>query len=521
MSDNTNILDTLDIDSINSGQEALKTEHEALKTLHSTLQETVDKLNGDMISKSEFKERIDRIAADLEKHATDLETIRNTVSVKADRFIYQDYRSMLEGKDWLAHDDRTPFTDLECRGYALFQMPVDYERMDHGQELKNLRDLHDAFILCDAFGRYKGASSGRYKTENSIMYKQLHKGVAFFDAKLAHAMAGGNSGYGTEWVPIETSAAFNEIARIQPTLSNRFQTWVMPVGASAYFPFQEGKATVYKGSEALVDNPVQARKTNAATGRKLFTPVPFIGALKASEEITEDSIIEMVGFIRRELAVAILDGLDSAIINGDTTATHMDHAVGAGLYWQSYGVQTAFKGLRRIAVDDSTTFDHETWSSGSGQGSFEMPGAMHAKQQLGLLGLRNNECVYVTGAKGGAELMTMWQTEDFSGNTLAMMISGIMPNIHGSPVHLSGEYLEDLESDGFGDTGDGTETHSSICCVHTPSFRVGQRRGVTIEMDKDILTQQQAFVATARYDFGKVCSSTLKPVSCAINVQHT
>jgi len=519
MSDTENVLATLDVDEINDSQAALKTQCEELLTTQATLHETVDKLNNDMISKAEFAERVDRIGKDLQEMSDSLEVVRNASTVKSERFIYNDYRALLSGKDWLAHDDRTPFSDVECRGYVLFQMPVDYEKMDHGQELKNLRDLHDAFLLTNAFNTYKGKAN--YKIETSTMYKQLRKSVEFFDPTLAHAMAGGNSGYGTEWVPVETSAQFNEIARIQPTLSNRFQTWIMPTGASAYFPFQEGKATVYKGGEALVDNPTQARKTNIATGRKLFTPSVFIGALKASEELTEDSIIEMVGFIRRELAVAILDGLDSAIINGDTGGTHIDHAVGAGLYWQTYGVQTCFDGLRKICVTDSTTFDHESWSSGTGVGSFEMDGAMHAKQLLGLLGLRNNECVFVTGAKGGAELMTMWATEDFTGNTLSMMISGVMPNIHGSPVHLSGEYMEDQESDGFGDTGSATEKHTSMCCVHTPSFRVGQRRGVTIEMDKDILTQQQAFVATARYDFGKVCSSTLTPVSCAINMQHT
>lgn len=521
MPNDKNILETLDIDAINSSQEALKTKHEELMGVHATLQETVDKLNGDMISKAEFTERVDRIAADLEKHAENLEVIRNASTVKAERFVYNDYRALLQGKDWLAHDDRTPFNDLECRGYALFQLPVDYDKMDHGQELKNLRDLHDAFLMCDAFNRYKGASSGRYKTETSIMYKQLRQGVELFDPKLAHAMAGGNAGYGTEWVPVETSAAFNEIARIQPTLSNKFQTWTMPVGASAYFPFQEGKATVYKGGEALVDNPVQARKTNAATGRKLFTPSMFIGALKCSEELTEDSIIEMVGFIRRELAVAILEGLDSAIINGDTTATHMDHAVGAGLYWQSYGVQTAFKGLRRLAVDDTMTFNAESYTTGTGVGTMEIHIALHAKALMGVLGVRSSECLFVTGVKGKTEVQTMWTVEDFTGNTLGMMISGDVPNMDGTPVFISGEYLEDLEDDGFGDTGDDTEKHTSLLCVHLPSFRIGQRRGVTIEMDKDILTQQQAFVATARYDFGKVCSTTLKPVACAINIQHT
>ena len=512
-------LKTLDIDDINTSHDTLKTKYEELLTTHTALNETVTKLSNDMISKSEFKERMERISEDLSKQSEDMEVMRNASSVKAERFVYNDYRSLLEGQDWLVHEDRTPFSPLECRGYALFQLPVAYDKMEYGQELKNLRDLHDAFIFTDVFNRHKHGPSGRYKVEQSIMFKRLTKGVEKFDAKLAHAMAGGNTGFGAEWVPTETSSAFNEIARIQPNLANRFETWIMPVGASAYYPFQEGKAVVYKGSEALVDNPVQARKTNIATERKLFSPKVFIGALKASEELTEDSIIEMVGFIRRELAVAILEGLDSAIINGDTTSPHMDNA--AATQWETYEVETAFKGLRRIAVDDSTTFDAEAYETGSGVGAMEISVILKAKSLMGVLGVKSSECLYVTGVKGKTEVQTMWANEDFTGNTLGVMVSGDLPTADGSEFHISGEYLEDLESDGFGNAAAGTDKHTSLCAVHLPSFRIGQRRGVTIEMDKDILTQQQAFVATARYDFGKVASSTLTPVSCAINIQHT
>lgn len=144
---------------------------------------------------------------------------------------------------------------------------------------------------------------------------------------------------------------------------------------------------------------------------------------------------------------------------------------------------------------------------------------LYAKGLMGVIGVRNSECLFVTGVKGKKEIQTMWVNEDQIG-VLALMISGQVPDIDGTPVYISGEYLEDQESDGFGDNV-GAEKHTSILCVHTPSFRVATRRDVTLEMDKDILTQQQVFVATARYDFGKVCSSSLDPVVCGINVQHT
>lgn len=513
----TDGLQTLDVDAIHTEHADLKAKQEEISAVQATLREEVTKLQNHAIGKAEFTDRMTKIADDLTTIEHDLQVMRQAAAVKESRFIYNDFRSVLEGFDWLRHDDGRKFTDIEYRAYALFQLPISYDKFDHGQELKNLRDLHDAFILVDAYNTFKHSKGHRYTPTQHALFKQLTNQVKKFDETLYHAMAGGNTGYGAEWIPTGFSSEFNDILRIQPALANKFQVWNMPPGASGYFPFQEGKASVYKGGESLVDNAEQARKTNIATDRKLFSPVPFIGALKTSEEITEDSLFEMVGFVRRELATAVLEGLDSAIINADTTSPHMDNA--AETYWNSYDVETSFKGLRRIAVDDSNTFDVEGPASGTGVGALEMVCFLYAKGLMGVIGVRNSECLFVTGVKGKKEIQTMWVNEDQIG-VLALMISGQVPDIDGTPVYISGEYLEDQESDGFGDNV-GAEKHTSILCVHTPSFRVATRRDVTLEMDKDILTQQQVFVATARYDFGKVCSSSLDPVVCGINVQHT
>ena len=101
------------------------------------------------------------------------------------------------------------------------------------------------------------------------------------------------------------------------------------------------------------------------------------------------------------------------------------------------------------------------------------------------------------------------------------LISGQLPLIDGSPVYISGMYNEALDSDGLGHATVASGDHTSLLCCHVPSFRIAQRRGITLEVNKDILTQQQQFVATARYDFGKVSADDVYPVVCGINVQHT
>jgi hypothetical protein len=306
------------------------------------------------------------------------------------------------------------------------------------------------------------------------------------------------------------SAEFSEILRVQPMLASKFITWLMPRGGSAKYPFQNGRAVVYKGGEALVDNAEEARKTNIATGVKTFTPTLFIGALVASEELTEDTILDMVAFVRKELATALLEGLESAVINGDDSATHFDNANGTTSY-QTYNVETAFKGLRKLSIANYV-------QAADTVNGLVLSDFVAAKQKMAVAGLVPSDCIYVTGIKGKAAVQAALFAEDALG-VLAFMLSGTVPNIDGSEVYISGGYNEALHSAGVADvTG---VKYTSMVCAHKPSFRIGQRRGTTLEFNKNILTQQQQFVCSARYDFGKVCADSIAPVASIIRMKHT
>lgn len=500
-------------------QNAVKTvDHEqAVKELRDCYNGVKDGLadfQAGVLTKDELSVKFEKIGEKFNEITTDLEAVKQLRSMREHYVVYDDVKSLINDQDivWLTDDNGVQVSPIEQRAYKLFQMPVNYDKLNCGQELKNLRNLHDAFIFWHAYAKKRKSN---FRVENSKLWKQLVNAVQTFDEEVYNAMAGGNTGYGAEFVPTEMSAEFNELLRITPTVSQHFQIWNMPRGGSAYYPFQNGRAVAYKGSEATVNNPVEARKTNIATDRKLFTPDVFIGALVSSEELSEDSIIDMETFIRNELATVILEKLDSAIINGDTTSPHQDND--EATVYETYDLETAFIGLRAMAADDSKTFNIETVAGDTGVGALTLSCFTHCKGLMAEAGMRSDQCIFVTGMKGRIEIQKALWAEDASG-ILAYMISGALPTIDGSKVVISGMYNEALESDGLAGTD---ADHTSLCSAHTPSWRIGQRRGVTVEYDKNILTQQKAFVATARFDFGKICASSIYPVACGINIQHT
>jgi len=73
----------------------------------------------------------------------------------------------------------------------------------------------------------------------------------------------------------------------------------------------------------------------------------------------------------------------------------------------------------------------------------------------------------------------------------------------------------------MGTTGlrDSSSTHKGIICLNRQKgFKIGLRRGVTLEFEKNIRTQQWAFVATRRMDFQNMQPSTRYPVSYGYNI---
>ncbi len=500
-------------ESVLSEQERLGTEVTDLQGILNEIRETQTKLTSNSITKTEFAERLESMATELETVRTEMAEAKAAKSVNDQKFAYTDYRSMITEFVWLTDDDGNKLDDIAQKAYCLFQMPVDYDKMEAGYDLKNLRDLHDATIIADAMLRFRDRD--RYSIQKNRLFKQLIKATEVFDKDVALAMAGGNAGYGAEWLPTEMSTEFSEILRKQPRLANKFTMWNMPKGGSAKYPFQNGKAVVYKGGEALVDNAEEARKTNIATGVKTFTPDVFIGALVSSEELTEDAILDMVEFIRNELAIALLEGLESAVINGDDSGTHFDNT--DTTIYQTYNVETCFKGLRKLAQSNGRNIEDS--SASTGVNALELVNFIDAKGDLGVAGLTPQECIYITGIKGRTQVQQALYKEDALG-VLAYMISGVLPNIDGSEIYISGQYDEQLQSDGIRHVSTDVK-HTSMVCTHKPSFRIAQRRGITLEFNKNILTQQRQFVATARWDFGKISADSITPVSGMENMQHT
>ena len=78
-----------------------------------------------------------------------------------------------------------------------------------------------------------------------------------------------------------------------------------------------------------------------------------LGALTVfSEEVSEDSIIAIIPFLRNKLGNAIANSVERAILDGDVTATHQDFDVTAAT-----DARKAWPGIRKDCIAGASTYD--------------------------------------------------------------------------------------------------------------------------------------------------------------------
>jgi len=99
----------------------------------------------------------------------------------------------------------------------------------------------------------------------------------------------------------------------------------------------------------------------------------------------------------------------------------------------------------------------------------------------------------------------------------ATWLSGTLSNFDGIPIVLTSKISETLSDAGLDDGADGTDM-SGILCVHTPSFKIGHRRGITVEAEKQATVQQVFVVASQRASFQKIAKSTDIPVAYGFQI---
>lgn len=295
---------------------------------------------------------------------------------------------------------------------------------------------------------------------------------------------------GTEFVPRDLSSQLIERVNLDLMVVALFPAIEMPTN-----PFDiPGKAVsrVRLGTlaEATADTgQTKAKKVTPGTRKVTLTAKKFAGEALVSKEEVEDSIIAIMPFITEDLTEYMGADLEDAAINGDADGTHQDSDT-----TDADDPRAGWDGLRKSTLAAA--------KNDAGNDALTVADLRANRADMGKYGVRPQKLAHILSIKGYIQLLgdsNLLTIDKYGPN--ATLLTGELGKVDNSPVIVSEYVRQDLNATGV---YDGTTTNrSTAISVYTPGFVRGIRRGVTVQVLKELYAEsdQDAILATTRQAF--------------------
>jgi HK97 family phage major capsid protein len=307
------------------------------------------------------------------------------------------------------------------------------------------------------------------------------------------ALVSDTAAQGGDWVPVAMSASIFEDIRIATVVAQQLMQINMP-SLTMKTPYNVGNATTYLTSQGVNQTPAALD-----TGSPTLSAKGFGTAMEFTGEMEEDSIAPVLPIVRQTMISDQAEALETALINGDDAATHMD---GAAVEGGSGDVRKAWDGFRFLTYTSSLTTDLNT---------LNVENVRLLTSNMGKYGIMPDQNFWLTGPKIMVKLLSLKDNQNNQAvltmdklGPNATIVTGQIANIDGSPLLVSGQYPEWEDSTGiYGDSG-GTPsayTQSSMLKINKRMFWLGNRRPLRIEQDRVVLGDYTVVVAKSRWAF--------------------
>ena len=222
--------------------------------------------------------------------------------------------------------------------------------------------------------------------------------------------------------------------------------------------------------------------------------------------------------VRSSLVRNAAEVIDDVLLNADTTTTNNINADGATISKSDAGKAhwlLGFDGLLHLPLVDNTTQgnDHNAGASDS------MFNEIRAK--LGKHGVRPSELAYIMDVDTYIRSLsiTNFRTLDKLGPN-ATLLQGQLAAVEGIPVLVS-EQMKAADADGKVTNGGNTSSTGRLLIVNRGQWRVGFRRELTIETERDIQKRQNIMVVSMRIAFAERTGTRSSAIHTALQYNIT
>jgi HK97 family phage major capsid protein len=295
------------------------------------------------------------------------------------------------------------------------------------------------------------------------------------------------SGAGDEWVPTAVSSSYIEEYELERRVVGMLRQIQMPSD-----PFDlpvQNSVTIARiqGENASIS------EANFGTGKITLDAVKLSEFMILPEELNEDSAPAIFELARSEVVEAQGRAIETAVINGDTTGTHMDSDVAA-----ASDARKAWKGLRKLALANSANGSTVDFSAAA----LSIGKCRSMRTAMGKFGVNVRELSWVVSSKVYQQMVGLAEvtTVDKFG-PMATILGGALAALDGIPIYITEFLRDDLNASGVYDGV--TVDKSGIMLVNTRRFYLGQRRPIRVKavMDPTPPNDRWLLASWSRHDF--------------------
>ena len=309
--------------------------------------------------------------------------------------------------------------------------------------------------------------------------------------EIVKALDTSTAGSGAEFIPTGYSAKLYEEIKLQLKVANLFK-WVQMSSDPWVIPVKTGDVTAYKAGE---NTDLSELASTPSTGNRTLQTSKLAAYVEFSSEFEEDSIIPAVDFIKSSITRAIAEGIENAIINGDTDGSlDSDNT-------STSDQRRIFDGLRELCGDS------EKVDVGGSVPTVE--DFITILSKMDEYGLERGNLVWVISVSLYYKLVNL---KDSAGNRVFQflgnadpIVKGEVGRILGIPVVVSPKVRSDLNASG---AYDGTTTDKTvILLVYPRGFLGGERRALKVVAEDEPKKDSRYIVATQRIGFLKLLTN--------------
>ena len=369
------------------------------------------------------------------------------------------------------------------------------------------------------YGKYQGLDLLDLAYMRSLLNAQIRQPLGLnprmleeWQSNLKAAMDSTTAGSGDELVPTQEASTLWMDVNLETMVAPLFSRVDMPSDPFE-IPLQLGDVNWYPGTENLA---VTATALN--TAKQTLTSYELVGQVPWSLTLDEDAVIAMAQEVRTGLVRNAAEVIDDVVLNGDSTAVNNINADEATISKSDVGKGhwlLGFDGLLHLPLVDNTgqANDH---SAAVSDGMFN-----EVRGKLGKYGVRPSELAYLMDVNTYIRALSVdnFRTLDKLGPN-ATVLRGQLGAVEGIPVIVS-EQMKLADTDGqVTDAGNVANT-GRLLIVNRSQWRVGFRRELAIETDRDIQKRQNIMVVSLRIAFAERTGSRSTATHTALQYNIT